>query len=278
MSEDELTRWRETIVKTPLAESGDVLTTSPPPPVPVIYTVILESPGGGVDTGLWIGRLIRAKKFTTRVEDNASCNSICAIIWLGGAQRIASAGSLIGFHAAFDTRNNQVSGSPNAIIGIYLRDMGLSDNAIRYLLEAGPDEIKYLSRETAKNLGIAYQGDLPTEGAIQLKLQRAGRLHVQPELLPPATVLPPAPTGRALASCSSQAVFKTLQSIGARNWILLYYSNAVELSSTPDMRFCRALTVSTAGKRWLNYTITWTNRDTGQFWVQVTGYSRALWP
>jgi hypothetical protein len=32
------------------------------------------------------------------------------------------------------------------------------------------------------------------------------------------------------------------------------------------------------GKRWVNYIVTWTNRETAQLiWVKVTGYSRPLW-
>jgi hypothetical protein len=89
---------------------------------------------------------------------------------------------------------------------------------------------------------------------------------------------PPPPHVNVLPTCAAQPVFNTLKNIGAGNWIALYGSTATELSGgTRDVKFCRALTYSSAGKRWLNYTITWTNRAANQWWVQVTWYSAPLW-
>ena len=50
--------------------------------------------------------------------------------------------------------------------------MGLCDEAIAYLTTASPTEVIYLTQESAKKYGIAYENALPTEADIQLLLQR----------------------------------------------------------------------------------------------------------
>lgn len=41
----------------------------------------------------------------------------------------------------------------------------------------------------------------------------------------------------------------------------------------PHEADCRALAQTTAGTRVVSYTITWTDKPTGKYWVQVIGYS-----
>jgi hypothetical protein len=91
---------------------------------------------------------------------------------------------------------------------------------------------------------------------------------------PPST---PQPAYRPPPACGAQNVFGVLTNIAMKNYIQIYDATAVELTATMNMRWCRAMTYSSAGKRWVNYTVTWTNPVTNQFWVQVTGYSGPLW-
>jgi hypothetical protein len=49
--------------------------------------VMLDSPGGDLWPGLEIGRAIKLMGFDTLVPAGASCESACALAWLGGASR-----------------------------------------------------------------------------------------------------------------------------------------------------------------------------------------------
>ena len=46
-------------------------------------TVFLDSPGGNLDAGLNIGRLIKEKRWSTSVV-SGKCASSCGLIWLAG--------------------------------------------------------------------------------------------------------------------------------------------------------------------------------------------------
>jgi len=91
-------------------------------------------------------------------------------------------------HAAYDIRSMQEIGQSNAVLGGYYSRMGLSDDAIAYLTTASPTEMIYLTQESAKKYEIAYENALPTEGDIQLLLQRLLKT-------PPQSQSPPQPSG-----------------------------------------------------------------------------------
>jgi hypothetical protein len=100
--------------------------------------------------------LIRVKEFDTVVPDGGLCASACAIAWLGGAQRFIGAGSKVGFHAAYVLKAGVTaeSGPGNAVLGSYLYQLGLSEEAIVYLTQAGPTSMKWLSPDEAGQHGI----------------------------------------------------------------------------------------------------------------------------
>jgi hypothetical protein len=60
---------------------------------PGIREVLFNSPGGSVEEGLDIGRLIRARKLATRVPSGAECDSICTMAFLGGVLRRIDTGA-----------------------------------------------------------------------------------------------------------------------------------------------------------------------------------------
>lgn len=114
--------------------------------------VALKSPGGDLKAALMIGGLIIDKKWATFVYDK--CESACAMIWLGGARRFISPVAGIGFHAA-SYENGGESGQGSAAIAVYMRDLGLSTEAVLWATGAGPSDIRWLTPEKAKILGIA---------------------------------------------------------------------------------------------------------------------------
>jgi hypothetical protein len=119
-------------------------------------TVVFESKGGRLISGIRIGALIRAKKFNTLVPDGAECASACALAWLGGTRRLVGKDSLIGFHAAYVVKDaGPMESAPgNAILGAYLNQLGLSEKAILYITQAAPTSIQWMSLEEAAEHGI----------------------------------------------------------------------------------------------------------------------------
>src|SRR5580700_10893516 len=119
-------------------------------------TVAFRSDGGSLLAGIRIGMLIRVKNFTTIVPDAAQCASACAVAWLGGAHRFLGAGSKVGFHAAYVQKAGATteSGPGNAVLGAYLDQIGLPEDAIVYIAQAALSSMKWLSMEEAAQHGI----------------------------------------------------------------------------------------------------------------------------
>jgi hypothetical protein len=131
-------------------------------------TVAFQSDGGSLLAGIRIGMLIRVKDFGTVVPDGAQCASACAVAWLGGTRRFMGAGSKVGFHAAYvlKGRGTAESAPGNAVLGAYLYQLGLSEEAIVYITQAGPGSMKWLSTDEAGQYGIDV-ALLPPPGSVQ---------------------------------------------------------------------------------------------------------------
>jgi hypothetical protein len=130
-------------------------------------TVAFRSDGGSLLAGIRIGMLIRMKSFTTIVPDAAQCASACAVAWLGGAHRFLGAGSRVGFHAAYVQKAGATteSGPGNAVLGAYLDQIGLPEDAIVYITQAAPNSMKWLNMEEAAQHGIEVALLPPPEAA-----------------------------------------------------------------------------------------------------------------
>jgi hypothetical protein len=145
-------------------------------------TVAFRSEGGSLLAGMRIGMLIRVRGFGTVVPDDAQCASACAVAWLGGNQRFMGVGSKVGFHAAYVVKGKGTAESApgNAVLGAYLYQLGLSEDAIVYITRAGPASMQWLSTEDASQHGIdvaalpspdSVQGPKPINPAFNEKLQ-----------------------------------------------------------------------------------------------------------
>jgi hypothetical protein len=133
-------------------------------------TVEFRSKGGRLLAGIRIGALIRAKRFNTVVPDGAQCASACALAWLGGARRFVGEDSTVGFHTAYilKTAGPAESGPGNAILGAYLNQIGLSEEAILYITHAAPTSVQWMSLEEAAEYGIVVAKLPPTGVSIPL--------------------------------------------------------------------------------------------------------------
>jgi hypothetical protein len=118
--------------------------------------VVLNSRGGNLLAGIEIGKTIRLKSFATAVLDGLQCASACAFAWLGGSPRFMERGAQIGFHAAYIEKAGRASesGVANALVGSYLAQIGLSENAVVYLTQAAPNEMTWLNLRDAEKIGI----------------------------------------------------------------------------------------------------------------------------
>ena len=120
-------------------------------------TVSFASEGGALLAGIRIGTMIRQKRFSTLVPDGTTCASACAVAWLGGTNRFVGRGANVGFHAAYVVKAGMVAESApgNAVLGAYLGQIGLSEEAIRYITDAEPSTIHWMSMSEAAEFGIA---------------------------------------------------------------------------------------------------------------------------
>lgn len=119
-------------------------------------TVAFRSDGGSLLAGIRIGMLIRVRNFTTVVPDNAQCASACAVAWLGGVHRFLGTAAKVGFHAAYVNKAGATaeSGPGNAVLGAYLDQIGLPEDAIVYITQAAPSSMRWMTMEEASQHGI----------------------------------------------------------------------------------------------------------------------------
>lgn len=64
--------------------------------------------------------------------------------------------ALVGFHAAYISTydESKETGMGNALVGVYLTELGLSVEAVMYLTVAAPNEMNWLTIEDAQQVGI----------------------------------------------------------------------------------------------------------------------------
>jgi hypothetical protein len=116
--------------------------------------LFLNSPGGALGDGLSIAEATRQMGVMTGVPNNATCASMCAIIWLAGSPRLVASNAHIGFHAISYVKDGKVAGDGNAMVGAFLNKLGLSYTAIAFVTSAPPTAINWLNVTKARQLGI----------------------------------------------------------------------------------------------------------------------------
>jgi hypothetical protein len=121
--------------------------------------VHLDSAGGSLEPAIEIGKVVQARRHTTAVLDGSTCTSACALIWIAGAPRYLGPEAHLGFHASYSDEGGRLveTGVGNAIVGHYLAQLDLSEDAAIFATIASPYEINWL---TAENSGEA---DIPFE-------------------------------------------------------------------------------------------------------------------
>jgi hypothetical protein len=152
-------------------------------------TVAFRSDGGSLLAGIRIGMLSRVKNFITIVPDGAQCASACAVAWLGGVRRFMGKGSKVGFHAAYVQKAGATteSGPGNAVLGAYLDQIGLPEDAIVYITQAAPNSMKWLNLDDAAQHGIEVAMLPPSDPPSEQNAGASQEQQLQPALAGRAT-------------------------------------------------------------------------------------------
>jgi hypothetical protein len=128
-------------------------------PQAVVY---LDSPGGELVPGIEIGKLVRERGYATVVLEQSTCNSACALIWLAGTPRYLQGSGNLGFHASYSEEGGQLveTGVGNAIVGHYISQLGLEQDAVIFATSASPYEIMNLTAANSVEAGITFETSL----------------------------------------------------------------------------------------------------------------------
>jgi len=121
--------------------------------------VYLESAGGSLVPAIEIGKLVHARHHATAVLDGSVCTSACALIWIAGAPRYLGPEGRLGFHASYSDEGGRLveTGVGNAMVGHYLAQLDLSEDAAVFATIASPYEINWLTAENSGEAGIPFQ-------------------------------------------------------------------------------------------------------------------------
>ncbi|MBZ9936639.1 hypothetical protein LB518_10060 [Mesorhizobium sp. BR1-1-16] len=114
--------------------------------------VTFDSPGGSPYKAMDLGRLIRRYGLSTVQVRSSECASACALAFMGGAARLAMAGSIGVHRSSFsDTSSMPVEDAVSSIqqltadIMAYMNEMGVDPSLLQLALQYGSDDIRYLS-------------------------------------------------------------------------------------------------------------------------------------
>jgi len=154
--------------------------------------LFLDSEGGKTIPAVAMGLLAHEARFVTVVAPGSRCLSACALVWLGGRTRVMSRFALIGFHASYEIteKGASESGMGNAIVGAYLRDIGLTLQQIAFVTVGKPEEMVFLTPARAHRLGLDVK-ILEESGNVEDPAYR---------ILPPASVSRPSQVTKSVQS------------------------------------------------------------------------------
>jgi hypothetical protein len=128
-----------------------------------VKTIVLRSPGGSVADALEMGRLIRAKKFSTEVEAGRYCTSSCPLVFASGVERRVGDKAAIGVHQVFAMSRDGISPATGmadvqhiaADCQKYLRDMGVDLAVWTHAMETPKEQLYYFKRDELMTLKLA---------------------------------------------------------------------------------------------------------------------------
>ena len=122
--------------------------------------VSLSGPGGFVDAGLKIAKVIQDRGFATVVEPGEQCGSICAVMFLSSENRFMSRFGTVDVHSVYqrsdNTGNAYRSFEGNEDVAKTLRRVGVPRDVIYYVQSGDPDSFYPISPAIARNMGLKF--------------------------------------------------------------------------------------------------------------------------
>jgi hypothetical protein len=128
-----------------------------------VKTVVLNSTGGSVQDAMAMAHLIRAKKFSTAVENGSFCASSCPLVFAGGVERRAGEKAAIGVHQVFSPTDNPAANNMDQAQRIsadcqkFLVEMGVDPRLWIHAMETPKDELYRLKPDELLSLKLATE-------------------------------------------------------------------------------------------------------------------------
>lgn len=127
-------------------------------------TIVLDSPGGDVNSAMVIGRLLRRMQGTAVIAPRATCASACVLVLAGGVNRRFLSGR-VGIHSPYDPTDlpadyaaaKKKLDSIRKAVSAYLEEMNIAPALFDEMLRTPAHQIKYLNMFELEKFGIVAQ-------------------------------------------------------------------------------------------------------------------------
>lgn len=144
------------------------------------FSIILDSPGGDVDTALKMGRFIRGVNAGVMVPENAVCFSSCVFLLAAGATR-GVVGS-VGIHRPFSIEDDITTEQGQrakykhieAEVKTYLKQMNISPELYDEMVRIPPSEIRLLTEDDLKRFGLSEDDPYIKEALVTKLAKKEG--------------------------------------------------------------------------------------------------------
>ena len=151
-------------------------------------SIFLNSPGGSLDAGLKIGRLLHKHSLWTHVgvvrngsPSAGECYSSCVFALAGGYYRFQEKGSKIGVHrfysAETSTSDLAIAQVISGEIVAFLREMGLDPNLFQAMSTTSGDDIRVLTSKELAAFQLINDGVFPADW--KLITAKAGLMYLE---------------------------------------------------------------------------------------------------
>ena len=125
-------------------------------------TLILQSPGGSVQDALALGRFLRNSGIDTQMLRGEFCYSACPYLFAGGTNRQIETGASLGVHQHYFGESTLLPAfvavediqRGQAMVMVYLSDMGIDPLVMQHALATPPDEIYVLVADEIEKYGF----------------------------------------------------------------------------------------------------------------------------
>jgi hypothetical protein len=142
----------------------------------VIAGMQLSSPGGNVEEGFKLARVVRNAKIATIVADGAMCASACFIVFAAGSEKFAGYAARVGVHGAASDRSQHETDQSRAatiIMARVVKELGVPPGIIGQMVVTPPDQMVWLSPEDLLSMGTTMTGRAEQKPSASVAIPRS---------------------------------------------------------------------------------------------------------